>query len=165
MLAEAAWQRCYVHFLRNALDHSPRKGDDDDCLTELRWLYHRRNLQEARNDLAAWLTKWSSRYPKLCDWGEANIEQTLTFYGLPQPHHKHLKSTNLLECLNEELNRRTSVVRIFSNTTSCLRLIRALAWRSMRTGSRRPGTEYGIAQRTGKGATATNPHGSMTASD
>jgi transposase-like protein len=60
-------------------------------------------LQEARNDLAAWLTKWSSRYPKLCDWGEANIELTLTFYGLPQPHHKHLKSTNLLECLNEEL--------------------------------------------------------------
>jgi len=67
VLAEAAWQRCYVHFLRNAMDHLPRKADDD-CLTELRWLYDRRNLQEARSDLAAWLTKWSSRYPKLCDW-------------------------------------------------------------------------------------------------
>ena len=82
VLAEAAWQRCYVHFLRNALDHLPRKGDDD-CLTELRWLYDRRNLQEARHDLAAWLMKWSSLYPKLCDWVEANIEQTLTFYRLP----------------------------------------------------------------------------------
>ena len=126
VLAEAAWQRCYVHFLRNALDHLPRKADDD-CLTELRWLYDRRNLQEARNDLAAWLMKWSSRYPKLCDWVEANIEQTLTFYRLPQAHHKHLKSTNLLERLNEELKRRTLVVRIFPNTASCLRLIRALA--------------------------------------
>lgn len=37
VLAEAVWQRCYVHFLRNALDYLPRKGDDD-CLTELRWL-------------------------------------------------------------------------------------------------------------------------------
>src|SRR6476646_6738420 len=36
-LPEAAWQRCYVHFLRNCLDHLPRKGDDD-CLRELRWL-------------------------------------------------------------------------------------------------------------------------------
>ena len=71
--------------------------------------------------------KWSSRYPKLCDWVEANIEQTLTFYRLPQAHHKHLKSTNLLERLNEELKRRTLVVRIFPNTASCLRLIRALA--------------------------------------
>ena len=37
VLPEAAWQRCYVHFLRNALDHMPRKRDDD-CLQELRWL-------------------------------------------------------------------------------------------------------------------------------
>jgi transposase-like protein len=42
VLPEAAWQRCYVHFLRNALDHLPRKADDD-CLTELRWLYDRRD--------------------------------------------------------------------------------------------------------------------------
>src|SRR6516164_79984 len=38
VLPEAAVQRCYVHFLRNALDHLPRKADDD-CLQELRWLY------------------------------------------------------------------------------------------------------------------------------
>ena len=34
---ESVWQRCYVHFLRNALDHLPRMADDD-CMTELRWL-------------------------------------------------------------------------------------------------------------------------------
>ena len=126
VMPEAPWQRCYVHFLRNALDHLPRRRDDD-CLRELRWLYDRRDLGEARRDLAAWLAKWQSRYAKLCDWVETNIEETLTFYRLPAQHHKHLKSTNMIERLNEEIKRRTHVVRIFPNEPSCLRLIRALA--------------------------------------
>ena len=125
VLTEAAWQRCYVHFLRNALDYLPRKADDD-CLQELRWIYDRRDLQEANRDLAAWITKWQSKYPKLVDWAESNIGETLSFYRLPRAHHKHLKSTNMLERLNEEIKRRTRVVRIFPNTESCLRLIRAL---------------------------------------
>ena len=126
VLAEAAYQRCYVHFLRNALDYVPRRVDDD-CLQELRWLYDRRDLSEARRDLAAWLTKWSGKYPKLTGWVEENIVETLTFYRLPRQHHKHLKSTNMLERLNEEIKRRTHVVRIFPNGESCLRLVRALA--------------------------------------
>jgi putative transposase len=47
VLPGAAWQRCYVHFLRNALDYVPRKVDDD-CLQELRWIYDRRDLAEVR---------------------------------------------------------------------------------------------------------------------
>jgi putative transposase len=78
-------------------------------------------------DIAAWLAKWQSKYPKLCDWAEDNIEETLTYYRLPLAHHKHLKSTNMLERLNQEIKRRTHVVRIFPNTESCLRLVRALA--------------------------------------
>jgi putative transposase len=147
VLPEAAWQRCgacpraglwpdpWVHFLRNALDYVPRKVDDD-CLRELRWLYDRRDLGEARRDLAAWLAKWQVTYPKLCSWVEEQIEETMTFYRLPRQHHKHLKSTNLLERLNEEIKRRTHVVRIFPNAASCLRLVRALAARCTRTGSR-----------------------------
>ena len=126
VLSEAAFQRCYVHFLRNALDHLPRKADDD-CLQELRWLYDRRSVEEARRDLAAWITKWASRYPRLVAWVEETIEETLTFYRLPRQHHKHLKSTNMLERLNEEIRRRTYVVRIFPNSASCCRLVRALA--------------------------------------
>jgi putative transposase len=147
-LAEAAYQRCYVHFLRNALDYVPRRVDDD-CLQELRWLGacpragrrpdpgDRRDLptgqarglkaHEARRDLAAWMSKWSTKYPKLTGWVEENIDETLTFYRLPRQHHKHLKSTNMLARLNEEIKRRTHVVRIFPNAESCLRLVRALA--------------------------------------
>jgi transposase-like protein len=126
ILTEAVWQRCYVHFLRNALDHLPRKNADD-CLMELRWLYERHDVKEARQDLCAWLKRWSGKYPKLCSWVEENIEQTWTFYRLPREHHKHMKSTNMLERFNQELKRRTHVIRIFPNEASCLRLIRALA--------------------------------------
>jgi putative transposase len=126
VIPEAVWQRCYVHFLRNALDHLPRKAVDD-CLQELRWLYDRRDLAEAQKDLAQWLERWGPKYPKLCEWVEENIGETLTFYQLPLQHHKHMKSTNMLERFNEEIKRRTRVVRIFPNEASCLRLIRALA--------------------------------------
>jgi putative transposase len=126
VLPEAVWQRCYVHFLRNALDHLPRKADDD-CLMELRWFFDRRDLAEVRRDLAQWLMKWQAKYPRLTGWVEENIEETLSFYRLPLAHHKHLKSTNMLERLNQEIKRRTHVVRIFPNAASCLRLVRALA--------------------------------------
>jgi len=126
ILPEAAWQRCYVHFLRNALDYLPRKHDDD-CLMELRWFYDRRDIEEVRRDIAQWVAKWQGKYPKLVTWVEENVEETLTYYRLPRTHHKHMKSTNMLERLNQELKRRTLVVRIFPNTASCLRLSRALA--------------------------------------
>jgi len=126
VLPNAAWQRCYVHFLRNALDYVPRKVDDD-CLQELRWIYDRRELAEVRRDLAQWLARWQGKYPKLADWVEDNIEETLTYYRLPLAHHKHMKSTNMLERLNQEIKRRTLVVRIFPNPESCMRLVRALA--------------------------------------
>jgi len=50
----------------------------------------------------------------------------LTSFRLPLAHRKHMKSTNVLERLNEEIRRRTYVVRIFPNAESCLRLVRAL---------------------------------------
>ena len=127
ILTEAVWQRCYVHFLRNASDHMPKKHIDPACMMELRWIYDRRTIDEAMNDLKAWLNKWSEKYPTLCEWVEANIFETLSFYKLPQLHHKHLKSTNMLERMNQEIKRRTHIIRTFPNRESCLRMVRALA--------------------------------------
>lgn len=101
---EATWQRCYVHFLRNALNYFPRKANPD-CMQELRWIYERKNVQEAQEDLNIWIKKWESKYPKLVSWVEENIGETLSFYQLPQAHHKHTKSTNLIERLNQEINK------------------------------------------------------------
>ena len=95
-------------------------------LAALKFLY-RHTLEDARADLSVWLEKWGDKYPKLCDWVEGAIEETFSFYNLPLQHHKHMKSSNMLERFNEEIKRRTYVVRIFPNEASCLRLVRALA--------------------------------------
>src|SRR3546814_2201893 len=112
VLTGAAYQRCYVHFLRNALDHLPRKADDD-CLQELRWLYDRRNLAEARADLAQRLARWSAKYPRLTDWAEETIEENFSFYRSPRRHHKHMKITNLLDRFKEEIRTQPYTIQIF----------------------------------------------------
>ena len=93
---------------------------------ELRWLYDRRDLGEARR-ISRPAGEVAGEVPEADQLVEDNIEETLTFYRLPRQHHKHMKSTNMLERLNEEIKRRTHVVRIFPNADSCLRLVRALA--------------------------------------
>lgn len=73
--------------------------------------YDRHTAEEARRDLAAWLVRWQDKHPKLCGWVEASIDETFAFYRLPREHHKHLKSTNMLERLNQEIKHRTLLVR------------------------------------------------------
>jgi putative transposase len=126
VLPEAAWQRCRMHFLREAPSYLPRTFADD-CLPELAAIYDRDDLTAARADIAAWLAKWTPRYPRLTAWVDQNMEQTLTFLRLPRRHHSYVNSTRLLEPLIEEIRLRSDVVRIFPNTESCLRVIRALA--------------------------------------
>ena len=76
----------------------------------------RRDRPEARRDLAAWLAKWSGKHPKLTGWSEGTSTK-----------RRPPLSRRFLEPLNEEIKRRTHVVRIFPNGESCLRLVRALA--------------------------------------
>ena len=125
LLPEAVWQRGDVHVLRTALDSLPRTANDDGR-QERRWLYDRRNLQAAQQDLHAWLTRGATRDPKRTDWVDAHIGETLNVSSLPRHHHKHLKSTNMRERRNEEITRRPRVVRIFPTAARCLRLVRAL---------------------------------------
>ncbi len=126
ILPEAAWQRCYVHFLRNALDHMPRKASDD-CLQELRWLYDRRNLAEAQKDLAAWLTRWQKTYPRSVRLGggehrrDADLLSATDRPSQAPQEHQHAGETERGDQTPDP------VVRIFPNSDSCLRLIRALA--------------------------------------
>ncbi|MHC2303215.1 transposase-like protein [Rhizobium mongolense] len=90
--------------------------------------------------------------------GRETIEQTLTFFRLPRQHHTHLKSTNMLERLNEEIRRRTYVVRIFPNTESCLRLVRALAVETMKTGWRPTATSIWTTCASTRNSHSAKPH-------
>ncbi len=87
------------------------------------------HVGEAREALGAWVARWGDEkgLGRLVEWVEDHVEETLTVYRLPKEHRLRMKSTNMLERYNEELRRRTRVVRIFPNAESCLRLILALA--------------------------------------
>ena len=65
-------------------------------------------------------------YGKLCARVQDSIEETWAFYQLPQTHHKHMRSKDLLERAVGEIPRRTHRVRTFRNKASCLRLVGAV---------------------------------------
>jgi len=127
------------HFLgANALDYLPRRGDDD-CLQELRWIYNRRTIEEARRDLAGWLARCRPSTRSYATGSEANIEETLTLPGAcpepPQTHEVHQHAGAAERGDQAQDPGRADL----PNAESCLRLIRALARGDSReTGSRTP---------------------------
>ncbi len=83
-------------------------------------------ISQKRN--AAWRRglRVACEIPQAHERGRGPYQRDADLLSPPRAHHKHLKSTNMLERLNEEIKRRTRVARIFPNTESCLRLVRAL---------------------------------------
>jgi len=73
------------------------------------------------------MAEWRHRYPALADKLEEETEDTLAFYDFPESHRVKIRTTNMLERYNEELRRRTKVIRVFPNPASCLRLVTAHA--------------------------------------
>jgi len=121
-----AWQRCQVHYLKNATDKVPAK--ERLVLRErLKDAWAAPDRQRANSRLEEIIEDYRSRYPELANWLEETGEETLTVFELPKAHRKRMKSTNGLERFLEEIERRTRVVRIFPNRASCLRLVMALA--------------------------------------
>jgi len=115
------WQRCQFHYLRNVLD-KVRKGDRQELKSLLDDIYHASSFGIAQERLDDAVTQLADRYPDLSEFIEETGEETLSVFHLPLHHRRRLRTTNSLERLNEEIRRRTRVVRIFPNRESCLRL-------------------------------------------
>lgn len=122
----ALWQRCQVHFLRNVLGHVSKK-DRKWVMEMMRRITNADTLSEARDKMQAAVAALEKRYPKVAALLDEHGEEILSVYQLPESHRKKMRTTNMLERENEELRRRTRVVRIFPNEQSCLRLVSALA--------------------------------------
>lgn len=120
------WQRCQVHFVRNILGQV-RRNDRKRVLALLRGITESPTVELARRNLGEAVEALARDYPEVSEMLEEHGEEVLTVYSLPEPHRKKMRSTNMLERLNEELKRRTRVVRIFPDDGSCLRLVSALA--------------------------------------
>ena len=76
------------------------------------------------SELAAY---WRQSHPRVAEHLEEHIEECLSCLTFPESHRQRIRTTNGLERLNQEIKRRTRVVRIFPNRGACLRLVRALA--------------------------------------
>ena len=119
------WQRCQVHFVRNALALCGRQ-QRPQVLRLMRAVTEAATRQGARAALAAAIADLEHKAPKVARLLEEHGEEILGVYALPEAHQKRMRTTNMLERQNQELKRRTRVVRVFPHEQSCLRLIAAL---------------------------------------
>ena len=123
---KVVWQRCQVHFIRNILSRVSKK-DRYKVLQLLREITGASTLESARNRKKEAVLSLQEINLKAAEYLDEHCEEILSVYSLPEPHRKRLRSTNMLERLNQEIKRRTVIIRIFPNEKSCLRLISALA--------------------------------------
>ena len=122
----ALWQRCQVHFTRNILSYTSRK-DRPYIMSLLREITGAQSLESARKRIAETVELLQRTHPKIADMLDTHGEEILAVYQLPETHRKRMRSTNMLERFNQEIKRRTRVVRIFPNEASCIRLVASLA--------------------------------------
>ncbi|HDP25182.1 MAG TPA: hypothetical protein ENN34_07035 [Deltaproteobacteria bacterium] len=85
------------------------------------------NIATARKRMDEAIDALDKSHSRVAQMLEEHGEDILTVYQLPVWQRRGMKSTNMLERYNQELKRRTRVVRIFPNQESCLRLVTALA--------------------------------------
>jgi transposase-like protein len=122
----ASWQRCQVHYARNLLGmvgHDRRK----ELAEGLRGVFAAPSREVALRLASELADCWHRSHPKVAEHIEEHIEECLSCLAFPDSHRRRIRTTNGLERLNQEIKRRTRVVRIFPNEKSCLRLVTALA--------------------------------------
>jgi transposase-like protein len=123
----ASHQRCQVHYARNLLgmvSHASRK----ELGADLRAIFAAPAKEQALRIASSVADKWRQKgNEKVACHIEEHLEECLTCLSFPESHRRRIRTTNGLERLNQEIKRRTRVVRIFPNQEACLRLVTALA--------------------------------------
>ena len=120
-----SWQRCRVHLLRNLLGHTPSRPRAEGAAHAKR-IFQPPDLEEARRQLAAFVTRFETIAPKAALCLEEGFEDAVSVMGLPKKDRRRLRTTNMQERLNEEIRRRERVIRIFPNIESAHRLVGSL---------------------------------------
>jgi transposase-like protein len=125
VLHGAGWQRCRVHFLRNALALVPKAAQQLVAAT-IRTVFAQPTAELARRQWRQVADGFRERWPRLAELMDDAEADVLAYLSFPPAHWRQLWSTNPLERLNKELKRRTDVVGIFPNDAAALRLVGAL---------------------------------------
>jgi transposase-like protein len=122
---EASWQRCRVHWMRNALAHVP-KGQHTVVAAAIRQAFTQPDQKGAQDVWRHVADQLRPRWPKLSMLMDDSEADVLAYMAFPAQHRTKLHSTNPLERLNKEVKRRADVVGIFPNEDSIIRLIGAV---------------------------------------
>jgi putative transposase len=125
VLVGATWQRCRVHFMRNALATVPKLAQQMVAAT-LRTIFAQPEVESAHETVERVCRLFEKRYPQLVACLREAETDVLAYYGFPVEHRRQIWSTNSLERLNREVGRRCEVVGIFPNRASLLRLAGAV---------------------------------------
>ena len=120
------WQRCQFHLQQNAASYVPRQELKKPVAADLRAVFTAPDRREADRLLAAMIEKYRPTAPKLAAWLETDVPEGLTVFAFPAAQRSRLRTTNVLERLNEEIRRRTRVALLFPNEASLLRLASAV---------------------------------------
>ncbi|MDP6265129.1 MAG: transposase, partial [Pseudomonadales bacterium] len=120
------WQRCQFHLQQNAGQYVPSQSMRQPVAADIRSIFQAPDREEAQRLLEKFIEKYTEKMPKLVQWAEENLPEGFTVFSLPATHRRRMRTTNLLERVNQEIRRRTRVVRLFPNEASCLRLVTAL---------------------------------------
>ena len=122
---EATWQRCRVHWMRNALAHVSR-GQHTVIAAAIRQAFDQPDRAHAGETWRKVAEQLRPRWPKLADLMDDSEYDVLAYMSFPRQHRTKLHSTNPIERLNKEVKRRADVVGIFPNEASIMRLIGAV---------------------------------------
>jgi len=125
ILVGTTWQRCRVHFMRNALATVPKLAQQMVAAT-LRTVFAQADAPSAKETIERVCRLFEKRYPQLVACLRDAETDVLAFYGFPVEHRRQIWSTNSLERLNREVGRRCEVVGIFPNRAALLRLAGAV---------------------------------------
>jgi transposase-like protein len=121
----ATWQRCRVHWVRNALAHVP-KGQHTVVAAAIRQAFLQPDRESASQTWRHVADQLRTRWPKLGTLMDESETDVLAYMSFPASHRTKLHSVNPLERLNKEVKRRADVVGIFPNEASIIRLIGAV---------------------------------------
>jgi len=121
----ATWQRCRVHFMRNALAHVS-KGQRLMVAAAIRTAFVQEDHQAAVAQWRQIVDSLVRRFPKLAAMMGDAEQDVLAFMAFPKDHWRQIHSTNPLERVNKEIKRRTNVVGIFPNEAAIIRLVGAI---------------------------------------
>jgi putative transposase len=121
----ATWQRCRVHWMRNALAYVA-KSQQNMAAAVLRQAFIQPDRAQASQVLRHVADQLREKWPKLAAFIDEGETDVLSYLDFPEQHRSKLHSTNPLERLNKEVKRRADVVGIFPNEPSIVRLIGAV---------------------------------------